>query len=67
MAECRQLGLPAAEVRPIRTEDWPTKAERPRYSALDSGKFEAATGFAMPEWRVSVRSVVRQLAGEATA
>lgn len=65
MAECREFGLPAAEVRPIRTEDWPTRAERPRYSALDSGKFAAEVGFTMPDWRASVGSVVRQLAGEA--
>ncbi len=67
MAECRQFGLPAAEVRPIRSEDWPTRAERPRYSALDSSKFAAETGFRMPDWRASVGSVVRQLAGEAAA
>jgi dTDP-4-dehydrorhamnose reductase len=67
MAECRHLGLPAAEVRPIRTEGWPTRAERPRYSALDSGKFAAEIGFSMPDWRTSVRSVVRRLAGEAVA
>lgn len=65
MAECRELGLPAAEIRPIRTEEWPTRAERPRYSALDSGKFAAEIGFTMPDWRASVGSVVRQLAGEA--
>ena len=65
MAECRQLGLPAAEVRPIRTDEWPTRAERPRYSALDRGKFAAEIGFTMPDWRASVGSVVRQLAGEA--
>jgi dTDP-4-dehydrorhamnose reductase len=65
MAECRRLGLPAAEVRPIRTEEWPTRAERPRFSALDSGKFAAEIGFTMPDWRTSVGSVVRQLATEA--
>lgn len=65
MAECRQFGLPAAEVRPIRTAEWPTPAERPRYSALDSGKFAAEIGFPMPDWRNSVGSVVRQFAGEA--
>jgi dTDP-4-dehydrorhamnose reductase len=65
IGEGRQLGLPAAEVRPIRTEEWPTRAERPRYSALDSGKFAAEIGFSMPGWRTSVGLVVRQLAGEA--
>ena len=67
MVECRTLGLPAAEVRPIATEDWPTRAERPRYSALDSGSFAAQIGVVLPDWRVSVRSVVRQLTREVAA
>ncbi len=63
MAACRSLGLPAAEVRGIRTEDWPTRAERPRYSALDSGRFAEEVGFVMPPWQASVAQVVRQIAG----
>ena len=64
MEDCRLLGLPAAEVQPISTEDWPTRAERPRYSVLDSGRFAREIGFTMPDWRDSVRAVVRQAAGE---
>ena len=62
MAECRKHALPAAAVRPIRTEDWPTKAKRPANSVLDSRKFERTFGFAMPEWRQSVAEVVARLA-----
>ena len=62
MAECRKHDLPAAAVRPIRSEDWPTKAQRPANSVLDSGTFERTFGFAMPEWRQSVAEVVGRLA-----
>ena len=60
--ESRALGLPAAEARPIRTEDWPTKAVRPKNSRLDSTRFTADFGFGMPEWRQSLSEVVRRLA-----
>lgn len=62
--ERRALGLPAAEVRPILTSDWPTKAVRPTNSKLDSSRFAADFGFRMPEWRKSVAEVVRRLAAE---
>ena len=67
MANCRRLGLPDAEVRPIATADWPTPAPRPRNSALDSGKFAADFGFPMPDWRGSVARVVDRLAAESLA
>ncbi|HEX8534431.1 MAG TPA: dTDP-4-dehydrorhamnose reductase [Allosphingosinicella sp.] len=59
--ECRALGFPAAEVRPIRTSDWPTKAVRPTNSRLDSSRFAADFAFAMPHWRQSLGEVVRRL------
>ena len=62
LAELRELGLPTPEVRPIHTEDWPTKAARPRNSVLDSGKFVRDFGYSMPDWRQSVSNVVRRLA-----
>ena len=62
MDNCRRLGLPHAEVRPIATADWPTPAPRPHNSALDSSKFAADFGFTMPDWRVSVARVVERLA-----
>lgn len=67
MAEARALGLPAAEVQPIRTQDWPTRASRPTFSALDSSRFTAEIGFTMPRWEESVRDTVRQIAEAASA
>jgi len=64
MIQCEANGLPHVRVDPIRTEDWPTRAVRPRNSVLDSGKFERAFGFVMPDWRASTREVVARLAYE---
>ena len=64
MDECRRIGLPAAEVRPISTAEWPTAAIRPCNSALDSGKFARDFGFTMPELRASLGAVVQRLADE---
>ncbi|MFL6760245.1 dTDP-4-dehydrorhamnose reductase [Sphingomonas sp.] len=67
MAQCAVRGLPHVPVEPIRSEDWPTRAARPRNSVLDSGKFERTFGFAMPDWRISARAVVERLAREQAA
>jgi len=61
MDQCAGHGLPHVPVDPIRTEDWPTRAVRPRNSVLDSSKFEQAFGFVMPDWRSSAREVVTRL------
>ena len=62
MAECRRLDLPAADVRPISTADWPAKAARPAYAVLDCAKIERDLGLRLPEWRDSVANTVERLA-----
>src|SRR5438309_2325702 len=62
MAQCAANGLPHVPVDPIRTEDWPTRAVRPRNSVLDSRKFKEVFGFSMPDWRLSTREVFERLA-----
>lgn len=64
MERCRSRGFPVAEVRPIRTEDWPTKAARPHNSVLDCEKFARDFGFVMPHWRQSLDIVVARLGAE---
>lgn len=59
--ECRARGLPAAEVEPIRTADWPTKAARPANSQLDSSKFSQDFDWQMPDWRQSMANAVSRL------
>lgn len=61
-AEAEALGLPHARVRPIATADYPTRAIRPANSRLDGSAFAREVGFTMPDWRVSLREVVRRLA-----
>jgi dTDP-4-dehydrorhamnose reductase len=62
MSVRKRLGLRVAKVQPIATADWPTRAERPRNSVLDSGKFERDFGFRLPDWRPSIAEVVERLA-----
>lgn len=38
-------------VTPIATADYPTPARRPAYGVLATARFEAAFGFALPDWR----------------
>lgn len=61
-AEAAPLGLPVAEVHPIRTEDWPTRAVRPRNSRLDCAKLARDFGYRAPAWQTSVAETVRRLA-----
>lgn len=58
------LGLPAPQIVPIATADWPTRARRPRNSVLDSSKFERDFGHRLPDWRASVATVVERLAAQ---
>lgn len=55
------LGGPSARLRPIATEEWETRAVRPRQSQLDSSAFARDFGYACADWPLSVASVVREL------
>jgi dTDP-4-dehydrorhamnose reductase len=61
MGECGNHGLRAAEVRPIKTAEWPTRAARPAFSGLDSSKFARDFGFTMPSWQESAARVTARL------
>jgi dTDP-4-dehydrorhamnose reductase len=60
-ATLRSLGERTPILSSIRTEDWPTRAVRPRNSVLSSARFAEDFGYAMPDWRVSTAAVVRRL------
>ncbi|WBQ10566.1 dTDP-4-dehydrorhamnose reductase [Hyphomonadaceae bacterium ML37] len=47
----RDAGLPAADVRPIPSAEFPRPAARPADSRLASTRLEAATGLPPPDWR----------------
>lgn len=46
------------EVVPIATAEYPTPAQRPRFSVLDTRSTVAATGLAPRHWRVRLRQVL---------
>lgn len=49
------------EVSAISTEEWPTPATRPRYTVLDSSKYESLGFSALPNWKDAVRRFVMAL------
>ena len=54
-------GGPSANVRFIKTSDWPTKAERPINSRLNSLKLKAVFGFEVPGFQTSLAPTVKRL------
>jgi dTDP-4-dehydrorhamnose reductase len=48
-------GISACTVRPIPTSQYPTRAPRPRYSALDKTKIKETFEISVPEWEHSLR------------
>jgi dTDP-4-dehydrorhamnose reductase len=57
----RLVGGPAAEVVPISTSEYPTPAERPANSRLDTSAFHACFGHSLPDWRAGVEETVRRI------
>jgi dTDP-4-dehydrorhamnose reductase len=55
--------VPAPEIVPIRTADWPTAAARPANSVLDCTRIRAAyaaCGVGQPDWRTSLGPIVAE-------
>ena len=52
----------APKLTGIPSSDYPTKARRPTYSRLDTGKFARDFDFELPDWRTGVREVIGELA-----
>ena len=49
---------PRPRIIPIATADYPTPARRPAYGVLATARFEAAFGFALPDWREALANCV---------
>ena len=62
-ASSAAAGGPSARVRPITTEDYPTPAQRPANSRLDSSKLARIHCVRLPDWQTSTDVVVRRLVG----
>ncbi len=58
--EIQRLGISrgriqrACEIRPLRTEEYPTPARRPSYSVLSKDKISATFGVAIPSWQAGL-------------
>ena len=66
-ATSAELGGPAARVRRIRTDEYPTPARRPANSRLEGTKLQAVHGLTLPDWQDSVRACVARLLAERAA
>lgn len=53
--------LPACDVRPCMTHEYPTKAQRPHYSVLDKTKVRETFGIEIPYWRDSLIRCIKAL------
>jgi dTDP-4-dehydrorhamnose reductase len=48
-------------VEPVVSEEFPTRAARPRYSAMDSKKIRDRYGIRIPHWKDSLRDCLKEL------
>lgn len=57
----------ACQVRPIKTEQYPTPAARPKFSVLDKGKIKRQLRIEIPHWRSSLVRCLKQLTTQTSA
>ena len=58
--EIARLSESNCKVTPCTTEEYPTKAQRPRYSVLDKSKFVSTFGITIPEWHESLAQMIKR-------
>ena len=51
----------AAEIKAIKTDDYPTPAQRPLYAVLDKSKIKATFGIKIPHWQASLRHCIDRI------
>lgn len=57
----KYAGITTCQVNPITTDQYPTKAARPKYSVLDKSKIKSAFGLSIPAWEDSLKVCVDEL------
>ena len=58
-----EIGGNTCDIKPCHTEDYPSKAERPRFSVLDKTKVKETFGITIPYWRDSLVECVKRIKG----
>ena len=66
LAQRKGMALQAGpeQVLPIRTEDYPLPAPRPKNSRLDTSKLQQAFGLHLPDWRYHLDRMLEELTGK---
>jgi dTDP-4-dehydrorhamnose reductase len=59
LREAERFGHPQAAIRPISSDEYPTKAYRPRYSVLDNSLTLEHFGVRLPHWEDGLARCVR--------
>ena len=57
----RLAGITACKVKPLHTEEYPTKAKRPHYSVLDKTKIKETYHIEIPYWMDSLQGCIAEL------
>lgn len=65
-AQARNWPYAAPEVRPIKTEDFPTPAKRPANSVLNTERVKAVFGIEIQPWKQSLSYVMNEIKKEQT-
>lgn len=56
-----ELGKIDVKVKPLKTSEYPTKAARPAFSAMDKTKIKSTFGIEIPYWRDSLKVALSNL------
>lgn len=56
--------LQCKDIQPIKTEDYPLPAPRPRNSVLDGNRLKKSFGLSLPNWEICLKQVLEDLTPE---
>ncbi len=56
-----EIGGTTCDIKPCHTEDYPSKAERPRFSVLDKTKVKETFDITIPYWRDSLVECIKRI------
>lgn len=57
----KYAGIETCKVTPITTDQYPTRATRPKYSVLDKAKIKTTFNLFIPRWEDSLQECIKQL------